>query len=185
MGVVIAPRSDFQAARPMTLARVRTIYGHFLEAICILLMVALAIEVSIGVVFRYSGYSLAWYDEVASILLAWVTYYGAALAALRRAHLGVPELVRMLPPAPRVVVALIAEACVFAFFIVLAWVGYTVLEVLATDHLVSLPEVSVMYTQSVIPISAVLFIIAEALVLPEVVREARTPRPMQLSPDVV
>jgi len=168
----------------MTLARVRTVYGHFLEAICIILMVALAVEVTIGVAFRYSGYSLAWYDEVASILLAWVTYYGSALAALRRSHLGVPEIVRLLPPELRVVVALVAEACVFAFFIVLAWVGYTVLEVLATDHLVSIPEVSVMYTQSVIPISAVLFIIAEALVLPEVLREARRPHRDQLSPDV-
>ena len=169
----------------MTLARVRTAYGKLLETICIILMVALAVEVSIGVVFRYSGYSLAWYDEVASILLAWVTYYGSALAALRRSHLGVPEIVRMLPPQLRVVVALIAEVFVFGFFITLAWVGYTVLEVLYTDHLVALPVVSVAWTQSVIPISAVLFVIAEALVLPEILREARTPRPARLSPDVI
>jgi len=170
----------------MTVARVRTIYGHVLEAIAVVLMVALAVEVTIGVAFRYAGYSLAWYDEVASVLLAWVTYYGAALAALRRAHLGVPEIVGLLPPALRVVVALIAEACVFAFFIVLAWVGYTVLEVLVNDSLVSLPQVSVAYAQSVIPISAVLFIIAEALVLPAVLREARTPRTHAApTPDVI
>jgi hypothetical protein len=47
-----------------------------------------------------------------------------------------------------------------------------VLEVLATDHLVSLPEVSVMYTQSVIPIGSVLFVIAEVLRLPDVLRAA-------------
>jgi TRAP-type transport system small permease protein len=158
----------------VTLARVRAVYGRFLEIIVIVLMVALAIEVTIGVIFRYAGYSLVWYDEVASILLAWVTYYGSALAALRRSHLGVPELVRFLPPPWRVAFALLAEACVFAFFLVLAWVGYSVLEVLVTDHLVSLPAISVAYTQSVIPISAVLFIIAEALVLPDVLREARS-----------
>ena len=161
----------------MTLARVRTVYGQFLEIIAIVLMITLAVEVTIGVAFRYAGHSLAWYDEVASILLAWVTYYGSALAALRRAHLGVPELVRLLPPGLRVAVALLAEGCVFAFFLVLAWVGYTVLEVLVTDHLVSLPWVSVAYTQSVIPISSILFVIAEALVLPEVLREARSSRP--------
>jgi TRAP-type C4-dicarboxylate transport system permease small subunit len=157
----------------MTLSRVRAAYGRFLEVIAIVLMIALAVEVTIGVVFRYSGYALAWYDEVASILLAWVTYYGAALAALRRSHLGVPELVRMLPPIARVPVTMLAEAFVFAFFIVLAWIGYSVLEVLATDTLVSIPEVSVLYTQSVIPISAVLFIIAEALALPAILRDAR------------
>jgi hypothetical protein len=35
--------------------------------------------------------------------------------------------------------------------------------------------VSVAFTQSVIPISAVLFIIAQALALPETLREARRP----------
>lgn len=156
----------------MTLARVRAAYEKFLEFIVIALMATLAIEVTIGVVFRYLGSALVWYDEVATILLAWVTYYGAALAALKRAHLGVPELVRMLPPVLRLPLAVFAEACVFAFFIVLAWVGWSVLDVLATDNLVSIPEISVAYTQSAIPISAVLFIIAEALVLPDVLREA-------------
>ncbi|HYC44135.1 MAG TPA: TRAP transporter small permease [Burkholderiales bacterium] len=166
----------------MTLAAIREGYGKLLEVIAIVLMAALAIEVTVGVVFRYAGYSLVWYDEVASILLAWVTYYGSALAALRRSHLGVPEIVAKLPPQARVITALVAEAFVFAFFIILAWVGYSVLDVLATDTLVSIPEVSVAWTQSVIPISAVLFIIAEALVLPDVLRDAR--RGTQLGTDV-
>ena len=169
----------------MTLARVRTLYGRFLETIAIVLMVVLAIEVTLGVAFRYAGYALAWYDEVASILLAWVTYYGAALAALRRAHLGVPEIVRMLPPHFRVPVAVFAEACVIAFFILLAWIGYSVLDVLSTDTLVSLPEVSVVYTQSVIPISAVLFVMAEVLMFPEVLREARSARIAAPAADVI
>ncbi len=165
------------------LERVRSAYGKFLEAIVIVLMVALAVEVTIGVVFRYVGYALVWYDEVATILLAWVTYYGSALAALKRAHLGVPELVRMLPPSLRLAVAIFAETCVFAFFITMAWVGYSVLEVLATDSLVSIPEISVAYTQSVIPISSVLFIIAQALVLPDVLREARGLKPAHVAAD--
>lgn len=146
-----------------------------LEGIVILLMVALAVEVTVGVAFRYAGRALVWYDEVASILLAWVTYYGAALAALKRAHIGVPELVRLLRPALRVPIAIFAEAGVFAFFILLGWVGYSVLEVLASDTLVSLPGVSVAWAQSVIPIGAALFVIAEALTLPETLREARRP----------
>jgi TRAP-type C4-dicarboxylate transport system permease small subunit len=45
--------------------------------------------------------------------------------------------------------------------------------VLATDTLVSLPKIPVSYTQSVIPISAVLIIIAEALHFPELLAQAR------------
>jgi TRAP-type C4-dicarboxylate transport system permease small subunit len=150
-------------------------YERLLEWIVIVLMAALAVEVTVGVAFRYIGYSLVWYDEVASIGLAWVTYYGAALGAIKRSHIGVPELVRLLQPALRLPLAILAEACIFAFFVVLAWVGYSVLEVLASDTLVSLPGVSVAYAQSVIPLGALLFIVAEAFAVPEILREARQP----------
>lgn len=158
------------------MARLRAGFERLLELIVILLMVALAVEVLLGVSFRKLGAALVWYDEVASITLAWLTYYGAALAALKGAHIGVPELVRLLPPAARVPLMLFAEAIVLVFFAVLAWYGWVVLEVLATDTLVSLPDVSVMYTQSVIPIGAVLFIVAELLRLPALLAEARKRR---------
>ena len=157
----------------MTLQSLRRGYERFLEWICIALMVALAAEVVAGVVFRYSGHSLVWYDEVATILLAWVTFYGSALAVLKHAHMGVPEIVRLLPPGPRVVAAVVAQLCTLAFFVLLAWIGYSVLEVLATDYLVSLPEISVAWANSVIPITSVLFVIGQVLVFSEVLREAR------------
>ena len=160
----------------MMLARVRTIYERFLELIAMLLMIALAVIVVVGVVFRTSGASLVWYDEIASVLLAWITFYGAALAAMRGAHIGVPSLIEMMPPAMRVALTLLAEGLVIAFFVLLAWVGWSVLDVLATDFLVSIPEVSVKYTQSVIPIGATLFVVAELLRLPEVLRAARAGR---------
>jgi TRAP-type transport system small permease protein len=157
----------------VTLQLFRRGYERFLEWICIALMIALAAEVVAGVVFRYSGHSLVWYDEVATILLAWVTFYGAALAVLKHAHMGVPEVVGMLPPGPRVAVAVVAQLCTLAFFVLLAWVGYAILEILASDELVSLPGVPVAYANSVIPISAVLFVLGQLLVFPEVLREAR------------
>src|SRR5512147_1178278 len=157
----------------MTLRSFRRGYERFLEWICIVLMAALAAEVTAGVIFRYSGHSLVWYDEVATILLAWVTFYGSALAVLRHAHMGVPEIVRMLPARHRVAAAVVAQSCTIAFFLLLAWVGYSILEILATDRLVSLPQIPVAYANSVIPISSVLIVIGQLLVFPEVVREAR------------
>jgi TRAP-type C4-dicarboxylate transport system permease small subunit len=150
-------------------------FERTLEWIVMVLMATLAVEVTAGVIFRYTGHALVWYDEVASILLAWVTYYGAALASLRGSHIGVPELVRLLPPSLRVPVTIFAKACVLAFFVLLAWIGYAVLEVLHADTLVTLPDVSVAVAQSVIPISGVLFIVAELLAWPTALREARRP----------
>jgi TRAP-type C4-dicarboxylate transport system permease small subunit len=148
-------------------------YERLLEGFAIVLMAALALEVTVGVVFRYAGHSLVWYDEVATILLAWVTFYGSALAVLKHAHMGVPEIVRMLPPGLRVGATLLAQLFMLGFFVLLAWIGYGVLEVLAGDRLVSLPEVSVAYAQSVIPVSALLIIVAQLLVFPELLSEAR------------
>ena len=148
-------------------------YERLLEWIAIVLMTVLAVEVTAGVVFRYSGYSLVWYDEVATILLAWVTFYGSALAVMKHAHMGVPEIVRMMPRGWRVASTVFAQACTLAFYLVLAWTGYAVLEVLASDTLVSLPAVSVAWAQSVIPVSAALIILAQALVFPEVLSEAQ------------
>jgi TRAP-type C4-dicarboxylate transport system permease small subunit len=65
----------------------------------------------------------------------------------------------------------VAEACVLAFFGVLAWAGLRVLSVLTGTSLVSLPWVPASLAQSVIPIGAVLFIAAQLLSLPDALRE--------------
>ena len=134
------------------------------------LMAALAVVVVVGVGFRKAGASLVWYDEIASILLAWLTYYGAALAALHRAHIGMPTFVARLQGVPRAAVILIAEACTLTFFVVLAWAGVRVLSVLGGTSLTSLPWMPMSVAQSVIPIGAVLFIIAQLVSLPDVLR---------------
>src|SRR3970282_1952338 len=97
------------------LARVRNAYEKFLEAVVILLMATLAIEVTVCVIYRSSGYSLVWYDEIASILLAWLTFYGSALAAAKRAHIGCPEVMAMLPPRAKLAFRIVAEVLVLAF----------------------------------------------------------------------
>lgn len=164
------------------LATVRTAYQRILELICFVLMVTLAVIVVLGVAYRKFGAALVWYDEVASILLAWITYYGAALAALKGAHIAVGSVVDAMPRSLRVAATLFAEACVIGFFLLLAWAGWSVLQVLAYDRLVSLPEVPVRYVQSVIPIGAVLFIIAELLRLPRALAIAVEPRNRERDP---
>ena len=148
-------------------------YERLLEWIVIALMGVLAVEVTVGVLYRTFGASLVWYDEVASILLAWLTFYGSALAAAKRAHIGCPEVIAMLPPGMRVAARALAEVLVIAFFLLVGWMGYRILDVLQTDHLVSLSEVPVSYVQSVIPISAVLIVLAELLTLPLALAQAR------------
>ncbi len=152
---------------------IRAWYDRFLEVIAALLMAGLTIILVMGFVYRFLNMSLVWYDEVASIGLAWLTYYGSALAAHRGAHIGFPGIVNTFPPGLRVAVTLLSEVIVIGFFLLLAVYGAEVVEILQGSTLVSLPDVSQQLTQSVIPIASVLIIIAELLRLPEVIAAAR------------
>jgi TRAP-type C4-dicarboxylate transport system permease small subunit len=153
----------------VTLRRFRERYGRILEWVVGSLMVILFVEVTAGVIFRSVGHSLIWYDEVASVLLAWLTYYGSALASVKRAHIGCPELVDALPWRARRIVNIVAQLVVIAFFVALGTVGVTIMPILAGDSMVSLPWVPMNFVQSVIPISSALIVIAERIHLADLV----------------
>jgi C4-dicarboxylate transporter, DctQ subunit len=149
------------------LPRIVGVLGKILEWITISLMVLLTLTVTLAVIARLMGQSFSWYDEVAAIMLAWITYYGSALAALNRRHIGFDTVMLALPVKYRMAALLLGEAIVLVFFILMARAGFQVLEVLAGDRLISLTWVPVQLTQSVIPIGALLFILCQILSLPD------------------
>lgn len=150
--------------------RFRQRYGLFLERVVMFLMVLLALEVTLGIVFRTAGQSLVWYDEVASVLLAWLTFYGSALASVKRGHIGCPEVVDQLPAQARRAIGIFSQALVILFFALLGWVGLSILPILAGDALVSLPWVPMSFVQSVIPVSSALILVAEGMNLIDLLR---------------
>jgi TRAP-type C4-dicarboxylate transport system permease small subunit len=153
--------------------RFRLVYDRVLEAIAAVLIVAITVIVVLGVGYRWAGESLVWYDEVAAIALCWLTYYAGALAALRGAHIGFAGFVNTLPADLRVAATVLASAVNIFFFGLLAYTGLEVVKILGGTTLVSIPEISQEDTQSVIPITAAMFVIAELLRLPQLIREAR------------
>ncbi|MBL6809693.1 MAG: TRAP transporter small permease subunit [Litoricola sp.] len=129
-------------------------------------MIALTAVVIFAVLARITGNSVSWYDEIAAIQLAWLTYYGGAYAALHRRHIGFDTVLLSIPMPIRAWAVIFAEAVVVGFFVLLAYTGYEVLVVLEGEYLVSLTWVPIQFTQSVIPIGAALFIICELLSFP-------------------
>ena len=152
------------------MARAARWTGLALQAVTITLLLALAVVVVLAVAFRFAGASFVWYDEVASVMLAWITYYGAALAALQRRHLGFSGFQLSLRPRARRCVFWVGEAVVYATFVTMAWASWYVLRVMAGESLVSLDWVPLQFTQSVVPIGCVLFIAAHCLGTPEALR---------------
>ncbi|MCP9340242.1 TRAP transporter small permease [Stutzerimonas xanthomarina] len=148
-------------------------YFKFLEVIVVINIIALAVVVTIGFISRLVGSPFSWYDEVASVGLAWLTYYGAALAAAKGAHIGCPSIINYFSPKVRLPIALIAEAITIGFFVLLAYTGMQVVLILEGSTLVSLTNVPLQLTQSVIPIGAAMFIVAEFLRIPDVIASAK------------
>lgn len=156
------------------LDRVARALELLLELISGILIVGMTAVVVYSVVWRYvGGSSPRWYDEVAAIMLVWLTYYAGALAALKRGHIGVDGVLLMLPQIWRMAAAIISEVLVILFFAVLAWTGMVVLQILGGMSLISLRWVPVQFTQSVIPIGAGLFIIAQLLSMPRHLAKVR------------
>ena len=108
---------------------------------------------------------------IAGESMAWLTFYGSALASVKRGHIGCPEVVDQLPPGAKRWLGIAAQLLVLAFFALLGWVGASILPILAGDALVSLPWVPMSYVQSVIPISSALILLAETLNLIDLLRQ--------------
>ena len=152
--------------------RIKQWLERILEIFSIFLLITLASIVVLAVVFRFLGQSLIWYDEVASVVLAWLTYYGSALAVIHRGHLGFPGLFLSLPKPLRAIAFIIAETVVIGFFAVIGYGGWYILGVFGDETLVSLSWVHLSFTQSVIPIGSALFILAEMLSIPDAWRKS-------------
>ena len=152
--------------------------GRFAKAVDQLLvwfilfqMIALTAVVIFAVLARLTGNSLSWYDEIAAIQLAWLTYYGGAYAALHRRHIGFDSVLLSIPMPFRGWAVIFAEAVVIGFFVLLAYTGLEVLVVLEGEYLVSLTWIPIQLTQSVIPIGGILFVVCEVLSFPNYYRK--------------
>lgn len=143
-----------------------TWYIRLLAGVTILLLVALAAVVLFAVVARTAGSSPIWYDEVASIMLAWLSLLGAALATARNAHLNFEGLLMNLPRRLRTVAFVLGEAVFYATFSIVLWFGWKLLAIFGDEAMTSLPAVPLAFVQSIVPVGAALILVARLLVTP-------------------
>lgn len=147
-----------------------------LEAISVTLIAAMAFVIVFGVIMRKAGASLIWYDEVASVLLVWITYYGAATATIKRAQLGFSGLLYSVKGPLKQGLFWLSELIVIGFFTLVACYGAVVIQFFAGETMISLPWVPTLLTHSVIPVGAALIVIAELLSLPRALADLNAGR---------
>lgn len=127
---------------------------NLLEWWAVLLLILMVAVVSLGVFFRYFlNASLVWYDEFASYLLVWLTFYGSVVALYHQRHIGFEVLVNRLRPQTKRIADFISEGFVLGFQIVLYYYGWLLTRKMGDETTVSLLWVKMSWIYSVLPIT--------------------------------
>lgn len=146
------------------MGRIERVVVRALEWWAGILLVAMVVVVTAGVFYRYVlNSSLVWYDEFASYLLVWLTFYGAVLATQRGIHIEFDTLVRRLEPGPRRAVEAVSGLCSLAFHVILFAYGIVLTRSMGAETAISLPWVRMAWVYSALPISGALMLVFSAV----------------------
>ncbi len=108
-------------------------YEGAVNGVAVALFSAMVAVTTIGVFFRYVlNSALPWAEEADRYLFIWLSFVGASITMRHKAHIAVDILVRSFEPGLRKWVALLAQAGVVGFLVVLFWASWPVIEV--TSH---------------------------------------------------
>lgn len=127
--------------------------------ICLGLMVALVVDVFLGVFSRYVLHAtFQWYDEVARLCFVWMVFLGAAVAVRRGAHFRLHLLIDRFGPRLRHAADLAVGLLVLTFGGVLVAGGiamYPVARRQVTDSL----ELSMLWFHGALPVGGALMVL--------------------------
>jgi TRAP-type C4-dicarboxylate transport system permease small subunit len=138
------------------LLAVKAALVRLLEWIVIVVVAALVLDVLWGVCSRFVLRAPSrWTEEVATILLIWVSLLGAAVAFGRNEHLGIDYLVGKFDPSARRLMAVVVQLLVAAFAgAVLVFGGYVLVnETLRAGQLTSALGVRQGHVYLAVPVS--------------------------------
>ena len=115
--------------------------------------------VFVSVLFRYVlNRPLAWTEELASLLFAWLTFVGAYVGFRTRSHIRIDTFTTFLPPAVRRAIRAGVDLCVLALLAIFIWQG---LALTVTTWSLEFPamEISRGYLYASLPVGACLMVL--------------------------
>jgi TRAP-type C4-dicarboxylate transport system permease small subunit len=108
---------------------IRRALGNIVEGVLFVLMVALCVDVFLGVFSRYVLVrTFTWYDEVARLLFVWMTFLGAAVGVKRGVHFRLHLLVDRFPSGLQRATVVLGVLVVMAFGWLLVQQGWKLVE---------------------------------------------------------
>ncbi len=135
------------------------------EAIVAALMLALVLDVWLGVVDRYFfHWQLPWPEVLARYLMIWAAMLAVSSGIARRDHIGLTAFIMVLPYQVRRAVLILMDVITLALFLYVAWYGIAFAQSGAPRQAMIF-GVSLAPFYSAIPVAAILSSIQLALVL--------------------
>jgi len=133
--------------------------GQLVEAVLLVLMVVLCVDVFLGVFSRYVMVrTFTWYDEIARLCFAWMVFLGAAVGVRRGAHFRLHLLVDRFGPRAVSAARILAVVVVAGFGSVLIWQGFRLVE-LGQFQQTPVMGLSKAYVYAAVPVGGALMIL--------------------------
>ena len=148
----------------MMLERVSAVLLKILNVVLASAVALLTVDVLLGVGSRYLwGAQIKWTEELATVLLIWVSFLGTAAAFESKAHLGIDLLVEKFDERIRRKTAMAVHLFTLAFVFLVFEVGGVKLVLQALRHWNVLPalQVSDMIQFLPLPVSGVFILVFE------------------------
>jgi TRAP-type C4-dicarboxylate transport system permease small subunit len=103
------------------LIRLRRTADRLVEAMAVIVALAMLAVVVLGVMFRAFNNPLVWSDELAQYLLVWLGFLGWMIATRRRSHIRIMVVIDKLPDLLRRAAEIVLQLAIIAFACVLMW----------------------------------------------------------------
>ena len=133
--------------------------NRFTELIVITAYMALVIDISAAVFFRYVlNDSLVWGEELARYIFVWLTFLGAGLGVGKNIHIGVDSLVNIFPARARRMVQIAVDVAIIVFLLSLIAVGIQL--ALASSYMQTLLlNVSIAWVYLAVPVGGAVMLV--------------------------
>lgn len=120
------PETSARPPAPVSwLAQLNGMLLFICKWISIVLVAAIAVIVSLSVIFRYGfNDSIAWAEDAAKFLMVWLAFTGAPLGFRHGAHVSIELLPPGLPPLVVRLIRVLVHAIVFTLMLTLTWYGW-------------------------------------------------------------
>ncbi len=140
-----------------------------------LLVILIAVDILVGVFFRYVlGNALSWSEELARYLMIWMGFIAASLVLKEEMHIGMTILRDKLHPILRNIAILLGDFAIIVFLMVWGWASWETLQVIKDDISSGL-NIRLMWPLLAMPVCAGLMIFQQLTLIPHHIKMLGTP----------